>query len=283
MPDLMRGLRSPIPDQRCRAARAIGRLGPLARDAMPLLTQAVDDAEQPVREAATQAIGQMGPDAIPLLRQTLVHPDKYVRRHSVWALAKLCPSALVALPNLCQALKDVDPRTASGAAQALANLGPSAAEAIPALTEAMRGTNIVLCRLAAKALSQIGRPALPSLIAHLQHRDTFVRGEAALALGWIGADAAVAVPVLIDLLKGRRPGPTSTPTSQDSATPVTAVTATPPPVSPEDNSIAYAAQALGRIGPAAAAAIPVLEQISADPSEQICQSAAQALRQIRGA
>ena len=77
-------------------------------------------------------------------------------------------------------------RTASGAAQALGNMGADGAEAVPQLAEAMRGTNIVLCRLAAKALSQIGPPALATLIAHLQHADPFVRGESALAIGWMG-------------------------------------------------------------------------------------------------
>jgi HEAT repeat protein len=102
------------------------------------------------------------------------------------------PLARPVLGELCKALKDADPRTASGAAQALGNMGADGAEAVLPLAEAMRGTNIVLCRLAAKALSQIGRPALPTLITHLRHHDPFVRGEAALAVGWIGPAAAAA-------------------------------------------------------------------------------------------
>ena len=201
MPDLVRGLRSPSADVRSRAARALGRLGSLARDAMPLLASVVHDPEPAVRESAAQALGLMGPGALPHLVGMLRHPDKYVRRNAIWSLGKLGPAALGELHALTLALQDADPRVASGAAQALGSLGADAAAAVPGLTEAMRGTNIVLCRLAAKALSQIGRPALPALLSHLRHRDPFVRGEAALALGWIGPPAAVAVPDLIECLR----------------------------------------------------------------------------------
>jgi HEAT repeat protein len=218
----------------------------------------------------------------------LSHEDKYVRRHAVWGLGKLGPLAKPALADLCAALRDPDPRTASGAAQALGNTGAEAADAIPALTEAMRGTNIVLCRLAAKALSQIGRPALAALIAHLKHRDPFVRGESALALGWMGPAAAAAVPTLIEALRcsqpaTTRPVPVPAP-SGGTRTPATPVT---PPSSahansPDETSRVYAAQALGRIGPTAAAAIPILTQALMDPNEQVRQSAELALRLIQG-
>src|SRR5207237_5448832 len=130
-------------------------------------------------------------------------PAKSAPRNAVWGLAKLGPLAKAVLPDLCHALQDPDPRTASGAAQALGSMGAEGAEAVPALAEAMRGTNIVLCRLAAKALSQIGRPALPTLITHLRHHDPFVRGEAAVALGWMGPAAAPAVPHLVEVLRAK--------------------------------------------------------------------------------
>jgi len=164
----------------------LGKLGWLARDALPLLMKATDDADAGVREAAAGSMAPMGPEAVPHLVRLLTHEDKYVRRNAVWGLGKLGPLARTALPDLCDALRDPDPRTASGAAQSIGQMGADAADAVPALTEAMRGTNIVLCRLAAKALSQIGRPALTALVAHVKHRDPFVRGEAALALGWMG-------------------------------------------------------------------------------------------------
>jgi len=282
LPDLLRGLRSPIPDQRSRCARALGRLGPLARDALPLLANCVSDPEPSVREAAAQSIGQMGTEALPHLIRMLMHDDKYVRRHAVWALGKLGPPARVAVPDLCAALRDPDPRTASGAAQSLGNLGPDAADAVPALIEAMCGTNIVLCRLAAKALSQIGESAIPTLIAHLYHRDPFVRGEAALAIGWIGAPAVDAVPALLEVAQRHLPLAKATATPHSQRTPVTAVSPTPPPSSSEDNSRLYAVQALGRIGPGAAAALPFLELLAGESVDPLRQAAITAIRQIRG-
>ena len=146
--------------------------------------------------------GRWGRTPCPPSVAMLDHQDKYVRRHAVWALGKLGPLARTALPDLCEALRDPDPRTASGAAQALGSMGAEGADAVLALAEAMRGTNIVLCRLASKALSQIGWPALATLIAHLQHADPFVRGEAALALGWMGVPARSAVPFLAAAVRG---------------------------------------------------------------------------------
>jgi HEAT repeat protein len=163
-------------------------------------------------------------------------------------------------------------------------MGPDAADAVPALTDAMRGTNIVLCRLAAKALSQVGRPALPQLLAHLRHRDPFVRGEAALALGWMGPTAATAVFALIEALKGTRAaGPSPTPLDPEARTPVTPTTAAADPNgSPADAARVNAATALGRIGPAAAAAVSALQTAAADPHDPLRQAALQAIRQIKG-
>lgn len=280
LPDLIRALRGHVAEPKARAAKAIGRLGRLARDTLPLLVSSLHDPDPTVREAAAWAVGQMGPDALNHLLAMLRHEDKYVRRNAVWALAKLGPPALKAIPHLCEALKDADPRTASGAAQALGNMGEEAADAVPDLIEAMRGTNIVLCRLAAKALSQVGRPALPPLIGNLRHRDPFVRGEAALALGWMGPMAATAIPGLIEIIRDTQPA-AAAPAAVGSRTPATAVAPNPPAAPAEDSSRVHAIQALGRIGPAAASALPLLQAAVKEPNEQVRTAARTAIRQIQ--
>jgi HEAT repeat protein len=292
LPVLIRALRSEHATERLRAAKALGRLGWLAREALPALVRTLNDADNKVREAAASAVGLMGPDALPTLVGMLGHSDKYVRRKAVWAMGKLGPLARPALPSLCQSLKDADPRTASGAAQAIGNMGADGADGVGPLSEAMRGTNIVLCRLAAKALSQIGPPALSTLIAHLQHTDPFVRGESALALGWMGSAAQSAVPLLARVLRGpessltRTPPPSSfTPTS---IPPPDSATITPIQMPPADGQVAevncrvYAAQALGRLGPAAAAALTELREAAANGPEAVRLAAQQAVRQIQG-
>lgn len=294
LPDLIRALRSRTPTDRLRAARDLGRLGWLAQDALPALIGVLADDDGKVREAAAHAVGQMGPEALPALASMLGHDDKYVRRNAVWALGKLGPLARPVLADLCRALKDTDPRTGSGAAQSLGNMGAEGADGVPALAEAMRGANIVLCRLAAKALSQIGPPALATLIAHLQHADPFVRGESALALGWMGAPAKSAVPFLAQVVRG-----SLAPTLQDTPPPagclgggigLGALTgAATPPVPPlpedattEDNCRVYAAQALGRIGPAASGAASDLREAARLGSEALRGAAQQAMRLILG-
>ena len=279
LPDLLRALRGPAPDARVKAAKALGRLGGLAHDALPKLVQTLADPEPAVREAAAQAVGLMGPDAVPHLIGMLSHEDKYVRRHAVWGLGKLGPAAAKAVPHLCASLKDPDPRTAGGAAQSLGALGEDAAAAVPDLTEAMRGTNIVLCRLAAKALSEVGWPALVPLIAHLRHHDPFVRGEAALALGWMGPAAAAAVDGLIEVAGTGDPNPPSV--EVNGRTPATVATPAPTKPPTDDASRLHALQALGRIGPAAGAAVPLLTAAAADKNPAVRSAAERSLRQIR--
>jgi HEAT repeat protein len=297
LPDLIRGLQHAAPTERLRAARDLARLGWLAREALPALVAAVDDEDAKVREAAAQAVGNMGPDALVTLTRMLTHHDKYVRRNAVWAMGKLGPLAKPALADLCATLKNSDPRTASGAAQAIGNMGPDGAEAIPALAEAMRGTNIVLCRLAAKALSQIGPSAVSTLIAHLQHSDPFVRGESALAIGWMGPLARSAVPFLAQVVRGPRASLSRTPPPPpvssrpkkaaseaewvgDSATITPVQTPVPEVATTEDSCRIHAAQALGRIGPGAAAALNDLREAALSGPEQLRLAAQQAIKLI---
>jgi hypothetical protein len=302
LPELIRGLRSELPADRLRSAKNLGRLGWLAREALPALIEVLDDPDAKVRESAAHAIGLMGPDALPTLVVMLSHTDKYVRRKSVWAMGKLGPLAIPALADLCAALKDADPRTGSGAAQALGNMGIDGADAVPPLAEAMRGTNIVLCRLAAKALSQIGTPAVATLIAHLQHSDPFVRGESALAIGWMGATGRSAVPFLANIVRGPRTLTTRTPpfnpsplarinqhgldpdhVSSESPTPTETPCPTNDAGTPEETCRIYAAQALGRIGPPAVAALNDLREVFRTGPEALRRAAEQSIRQIESA
>jgi HEAT repeat protein len=300
LPALVEALHSPEAALRLRAARDLARLGPLAWEALEELVQATRDVDGRVREAAAAAIGGMGTLALRELALLLRHEDKYVRRQAVWALGRLGRGAQAALAALCAALQDSDPRTASGAAQALGNMGEAAAEAVPALTEAMCGTNIVLCRLAAKALSQIGPPALSTLITHLYHHDPFVRGEAALALGWMGLTAQAAVPHLARMLREADgdTSPTSEPKErlprdphrtplQPAEVDAEAVTpaqmtadASEESLTPEQSCLVHAALSLGRLGKAARTALPLLQSLAQRGFPALRRAARQAVQHI---
>ncbi len=308
LPDLIRALQTGAVMERLMAAKGLGRLGWLAREALPALAETLKDEDGRVRDASAHAVGAMGPDALPTLSRMLQHSDKYVRRQAVWAMGKLGPLASSVLRDLCDALHDNDPRTACGAAQAIGAMGCDGAEGVPALAEAMRGTNIVLCRLAAKALSQVGTPALSTLMAHLQHSDPFVRGESALAIGWMGPLARPAVPFLAKIVRGRRqnftplPPPVSpsvsplrSPSSKvwcldppegnermsNVPTPLHNTNPLPEAGTPEECSRVHAAQALGRIGPDAALAIEDLREVMFTGFDALRRTAQVAIRQIR--
>ena len=282
--EYVRGIRHASAPVRIRAARALAKLASPPRDAFAVLVAAVNDPEQGVREASVQALGAYGQHALPTLARFLDHPDKYVRRNAVWAIGKFGPAARIAIPGLCNALRDGDPRTAAGAAQALGSMGAIAGPAVTALVDAMRGTNVVLCRLAAKSLSQIGAPALESLMANLRHHDPFVRAEAALALGWMGASAEVAVSELVQLVEAYRPKVLSRP--QPVFSTGASGTITPPapaslsPQTSEESARVNAIQALGRIGAGAASSLMLLQEIAGHESEPFRTAAEQAIARI---
>lgn len=279
LPELIRGTRHRLAATRLQAVKVIGKLGEKALEAQSALVNSLNDDDEAVREAAAHAIGRLGSSAIPAIERMLENSDKYIRRHAVWALGKLGPNAVKALPALCKALRDSDPRTASGAAQALGELGTAGGAAVPDLAEAMRGTNVVLCRLAAKALSQIGPPAFSTLLVHLTHHDPFVKGEAAMAVGWMGPAAAPAITSLVSIVcmsppTVAPPRPAVIPKSESSS-----VEENPP--GPVDTARIAAATALGRIGPAAKDAVPTLEKYERDACPGVQSAVVQALRLIR--
>lgn len=282
LPELLSGLQNSRSSVRARAARGLGKLPRPPREALSVLVAATDDPEQAVREAAVQAIGAFGRDSLPVLVHLLGHTCKYVRRNAVWTMTKLGRDAAPAVPALCNMLKDPDPRAGGGAAQALGAIGPAAADAVPVLAETMRGTNVVLCRLASKALSQIGQAALPTLVSHLKHYDPFVRGEAAVALGWMGRAAVAAAPALVQLLAARSAptGPSRTSVFGGSGAVTPVAVAQPEASGAEETTLIQVIQALGRIG-GSADAEPLLLDLLTDKRESVRQAAADALRQIR--
>jgi HEAT repeat protein len=137
------------------------------------------------------------------------------------------------------------------AAQAIGRLALESPDlTVPALVEALGSENEDVARSAARSLGRAGRAVLPRLAEAFKSERAIVRRRATEALVWMGPDG---VTGLIAALRDQAP------------------------------EIRQAgARGLGRIGPAAAAAQPVLLRAVNDPDAKVRTTAAKALRQITG-
>jgi HEAT repeat protein len=126
---------------------------------------------------------------------------------------------------------------------------------VPELVEQLKNSDCAIRVNALCALARLGREsksAVPALIQALEEdKDWVVRVAAITALGEIGDDAKEAVPVLIEALE-------------------------------KEDVCASAAIALGRIGPAASAALDALANVRKTKSGFIRWCAEEAMRSIHG-
>jgi HEAT repeat protein/predicted Ser/Thr protein kinase len=202
---------------RCGAALTLGRMGSRAKDTVPALVTALNDAHAHVAEAAGSALKRIAgtlppaaepPTPVPDLGATdaaaamgliemLRHEDADRRRNAVVALGETRAVGQAAIPELLDVLEDEDEAVRCEAARALGRIG--AAAAVPSLVLALSDATGDLVRVsAAEALGRIGPRAgvaIPALIATLKHEDDRICDAAAAALVAIGLPAA---PALIE-------------------------------------------------------------------------------------
>jgi HEAT repeat protein/type 1 glutamine amidotransferase len=160
--------------------------------------------------------------------------DSDVRVEAILALGDLGAEANNALPTLVALLKDEAPDVRFFAASVLGRIG---AAAVPGVTALLHDGKDSLRAAAAQALGRIGpdaSPSAPELKALMLDKSAVVRTEAVLAISRIQKKAAV--PMLVDLLSSN----------------VTDV-----------REAAF--DALGEMGPAARAALPVITAILQGP------------------
>lgn len=121
-------------DARWNAARTIGKTGPPAIDALPVLIQMTRDKEATVRGNAAEAIGDIGPTAaagIPALVESLDDPVARVRHHAVRSLGYIGPAASESLPHVKRLLEDPDDSVRQEAQKALAAIRPQQPDSPP--------------------------------------------------------------------------------------------------------------------------------------------------------
>lgn len=153
-------------------------------------------------------------------------------------------------------------------------LGPVASEAVPELTKALakQDSYATRCLEVLKAIGPEAREALPAIQPLLTNSDPTVVMLAAVAIARIKGKPDLAIPVLMDGLEGRLHGKTTSYiTIEHREEPHWATSG------PEAAEIL-----IGELGPAARAALPVLERHLGDKNKWIRLSAAQAIWRISG-
>jgi HEAT repeat protein len=213
------------------------------------------DPDPAMRTQAVSALGairpESGEEALTMAEILEKDPDPRVRVQAAFALTKMRAAAKPAVPALAKALKDEDQQVRLNAALTLGEMGKEAHDAVPALREALKDDKN-------KKMVFVYQYETPELVA--------------LALGRATAGTDEAVPDLLEAL--------------DRAAPKAGQGADGKEENPEElvswkmrKSIA---RALGEVGPAAKAAVPKLRELEKDPSEDVRDSAKDALEKIEG-
>ncbi len=204
---------------------------------------------------ASLALGEFGEVAVDPLIQALRNPDQEVRYRASEALGRIRPPAVA---PLVETLGESSPRVRCAAAHALELLGESATTAGPALVPLLQTDSKEQARCVIKALGSIGSfEALSALRSELKVAPLQV--EALNALAQMGHRAAEATPDVLRILE-------SGPSRRDFAVRTLGAIALPSQTvldalsgvlaDPNRTTRENALQALGKLGPAAAPAIP---------------------------
>ncbi len=193
-------------ETRWMAADQLGRISAPARDAVPALTAALNDADPHVREVAAKSLLALAPDAEdnPTLLAALLGTGERLR--AMQALGRLGAGAGGAVPAIAELLHDPDPQVRWNAARTLVEIGSP--NGTPPLRAALKDDDARVREHAAEALGEIGpgaREAVPALVEALRDPEARVRRDAARSLGQLGPAAAGAAPALRGLLHDDNP------------------------------------------------------------------------------
>jgi HEAT repeat protein len=268
-------------EDRVQSILALARMGDAAKVAAPQLAAALESPDASLRYVAAYALGQLKlADGDAALEKAATSDDPFLVTLAVWARARIHPentelrdhafdllgeavtdespevrrAGVEGLSEIDDALDkpqrlhladtfvgllaDPDPAVSLAAGAGLIRLGPDAVDALVSIlaTPGVRQAGMEILA----ALGPAALPALDPMIAGLNDTDPVYRANSALAIAAIGAEAKEAVEGLASLLA-------------DEAAPAEARYT--------------AAFALGRIGPDAKAANPLLRTLADDKDE----------------
>jgi HEAT repeat protein len=257
VPALIGAVKDEGPHVRHEAILALGAIGRPASAAVPALIGALDDVDYVVPPGAAMALGQLGPEAesaAPALCKALAAPAAELRAQAQSALVAIGPASV---PCLREVLRSKDPTALILAAQAVARIGPKARSAIPELLLAFGHVdpNVKHATSAAVAIFEPRTPdAIPALTWAVGNFDVGVATAAVTVLQELKAGTPAIVSALVARLENRNADAGAT------------------------DLQALIIRTLGKLGPVARPAVPVL--IEALDTPALLEDASQALRTI---
>jgi HEAT repeat protein len=284
VPVLRETLKAAAPAARLHAVRALKQLGRSADAVVTDLVQLLHDPDREVRvttAAALPALDRGSPVALAGLADALRDRDGDVRREAADALLRLEPTE--AVRALTGALRDQVGDVRRDAAAALGRAGDAAKSAIPELTLALNDPSPVVRVGAARTLLKVGPPndaVLHVLGGALQEDHVDLRRDAASLLDGVGAPARPVLPALATALQDKDPQVRQHAVSAvEKASDPRATVALPQLLRAlRDKELrGHAFGAMARIG---SAAVPDLLMALDDKDEHIRLGAAQALGKI---
>lgn len=277
------------PDQTWLIAACIESVGPavlteaVVREAIPVLIEALKDGDVDSRDSVRGALAAIGEDAVIPLSAALKHSDSTGRKNAAQALGLIARMENIAVRSLTSALVDLDTNVQQAAAEALGLFGSKAKESVPKLVNLLGHESLNVRVAVAGALERIapGESEALNLLTELLSNKA-IRVEAAAAIGSIGAQARHAVPELIKAFaESSARADEARNRLDDSVEPgTTEFKSLNQFLWPEDYFRTNVAIALGKMGPAAALAVPILLGGLTDRADWVRSHSATALGKI---
>lgn len=209
VPDLIRMLRSEKDGvMQGLAAYALGAIGPAADDAVPTLADALGRATgghmSPGHATARALVQIRERGALPILLPLLKHDREYVRRCAADAIVLAAPDDGPTLDAIVALLNNPDKGIHDTAVRVTRQLKPISKLAVPALIEGLRDESAYVRYDAATDLAAIG-PDAEAAVPTLTEllRDEYVKVVAANAIWRIAADSEKVLPVLVEALNSQ--------------------------------------------------------------------------------
>ena len=237
-----------------------------------------------VRATAEAALVKEGGRSLPVLKRLLSLGDENLELRTFEIIRRIGPPAT---PLLVEHLGHEQVSFRRNAADSLIDLAPDTDRIQPALRRALSDEDPTVAGDAARALGALGAKASPSvraLVTTLSHEDAYVRVYAAEALASVGPEAGVATRDLAEALGDPIPGVRWAAGEALASIGPAAEAAVPQLIEALQDEFLYvricAAGALVSLGPKARAAREALREAASDPA--LRDEAEWALNRIAG-